>query len=109
VSQRTSANLHSRTSTQPYQQPSCGSVFRNPEPQKAGQLIEALGLKGLRVGGAEVSPIHANFIVNTGGATATDIDQLIAQVQQRVQAAHGIALHPEVKRLGPFEGITLAA
>jgi UDP-N-acetylmuramate dehydrogenase len=109
VSQRTSANLHSRTSTQPYQQPSCGSVFRNPEPQKAGQLIEALGLKGLQVGGAEVSPIHANFIVNTGGATAADIDQLIAEVQQRVRAAHGIALHPEVKRLGPFEGIALAA
>ena len=109
VSQRTSANLHSRTSTQPYQQPSCGSVFRNPEPQKAGQLIEALGLKGLKVGGAEVSPIHANFIVNTGGATAADIDQLIAQVQDRVHAAHGIALHPEVKRLGPFEGLALAA
>jgi UDP-N-acetylmuramate dehydrogenase len=84
-------------------------VFRNPEPQKAGQLIEALGLKGLQVGGAEVSPIHANFIVNTGGATAADIDQLIAEVQQRVRAAHGIALHPEVKRLGPFEGIALAA
>ncbi|MEY4430148.1 MAG: UDP-N-acetylmuramate dehydrogenase [Cyanobacteriota bacterium] len=109
VSQRTSANLHSRTSTQPYQQPSCGSVFRNPEPQKAGQLIEALGLKGLRLGGAEVSPIHANFIVNTGGATAADIDQLIAQVQERVRTAHGIELHPEVKRLGPFEGIALAA
>ena len=109
VSQRTSANLHSRTSTQPYQQPSCGSVFRNPEPQKAGQLIEGLGLKGMRVGGAEVSPIHANFIVNTGGATAADIDQLIAQVQQRVHRAHGIELHPEVKRLGPFEGIALAA
>ncbi len=109
VGQRTSANLHSRTSTQPYQQPSCGSVFRNPEPQKAGQLIEGLGLKGLRVGGAEVSPIHANFIVNTGGATAADIDQLIAQVQERVRGAHGIELHPEVKRLGPFEGIALAA
>ena len=56
-----------------------------------------------------MSPIHANFIVNTGGATAADIDQLIAAVQQRVRAAHGIALHPEVKRLGPFEGIALAA
>ena len=109
LSRRTSANLHSRTSTQPYQQPSCGSVFRNPEPQKAGQLIEGLGLKGLRIGGAEVSPIHANFIVNTGGATAADIDQLIAQVQERVRGAHGIELHPEVKRLGPFEGIALAA
>jgi UDP-N-acetylmuramate dehydrogenase len=109
VSQRTSANLHSRTSTQPYQQPSCGSVFRNPEPRKAGQLIEALGLKGLSIGGAQVSPIHANFIVNTGAATAAEIDQLIAEVQRRVSAAHGIALHPEVKRLGPFDAIALAA
>ena len=109
VSGRTSANLHSRTSSQPYQQPSCGSVFRNPEPQKAGQLIEALGLKGLSIGGAQVSPIHANFIVNTGAATATEIDQLITAVQERIQAAHGISLHTEVKRLGPFEGIALAA
>lgn len=100
ITARTSANLHSRTSSQPYQQPSCGSVFRNPEPQKAGQLIEALGLKGLRIGGAMVSPIHANFIVNTGGATAADIDALIRSVQQRVKDAHGIALQPEVKRLG---------
>ena len=109
LSRRTSANLHSRTSTQPYQQPSCGSVFRNPEPHKAGQLIEALGLKGLSIGGAQVSPLHANFIVNTGGASAGEIDQLIALVQQRVQSAHGIALHTEVKRLGPFEGVALAA
>jgi UDP-N-acetylmuramate dehydrogenase len=109
VSQRTSANLHSRTSTQPYQQPSCGSVFRNPEPQKAGRLIEALGLKGLSIGGAQVSPLHANFIVNTGGATAAQIDQLIAEVQRRVGEAHGIRLHPEVKRLGRFEDLALAA
>lgn len=100
VTARTSANLHSRTSTQPYQQPSCGSVFRNPEPQKAGQLIEALGLKGLQIGAAQVSPIHANFIVNTGQASATDIDALIEEVQHRVLASHGIRLHPEVKRLG---------
>ena len=100
VTARTSANLHSRTSTQPYQQPSCGSVFRNPEPLKAGQLIEALGLKGLQIGGAQISPIHANFIVNTGGANAADIAALIAEVQRRVEAAHGITLHPEVKRLG---------
>jgi UDP-N-acetylmuramate dehydrogenase len=100
VTARTSANLHSRTSTQPYQQPSCGSVFRNPEPQKAGQLIEGLGLKGLRIGGAEVSTLHANFIVNTGEARAADIDALIQDVQRRVAAEHGVELHPEVKRLG---------
>ena len=109
VSQRTSANLHSRTSSQPYQQPSCGSVFRNPEPHKAGQLIEGLGLKGLAIGGAQVSPIHANFIVNTGAASAGEIDQLIALVQERVMQRHAIALHTEVKRLGPFEDIALAA
>lgn len=100
VTARTSANLHSRTSTQPYQQPSCGSVFRNPEPQKAGRLIEALGLKGLSIGGAQVSPVHANFIVNTGKATAADIAALITAVQERVEAAYQLRLHPEVKRLG---------
>jgi UDP-N-acetylmuramate dehydrogenase len=100
VTARTSANLHSRTSTQPYQQPSCGSVFRNPEPRKAGRLIEELGLKGLSIGGAQVSPIHANFIVNTGNASAADIDALITEVQDRVEAAHQLRLHPEVKRLG---------
>lgn len=100
VTARTSANLHSRTSTQPYQQPSCGSVFRNPEPQKAGRLIEDLGLKGLSVGGAQVSTLHANFIVNTGGALAAEIDALISQVQQQVWQTHAIRLHTEVKRLG---------
>jgi UDP-N-acetylmuramate dehydrogenase len=100
VSARTSANLHSRTSSQPYQQPSCGSVFRNPEPLKAGRLIEELALKGLRIGDAEVSPVHANFIVNRGQARATDIAALIALVQERVQEAHGIGLETEVKRLG---------
>ena len=100
VSRRTSANLQSRTSSQPYQQPSCGSVFRNPEPHKAGRLIEALGLKGLRIGDAQVSPLHANFIVNCGNARAADITALIDEVQQRVRQAHGINLQPEVKRLG---------
>ncbi|MGB1775517.1 MAG: UDP-N-acetylmuramate dehydrogenase [Synechococcus sp.] len=96
----TSGNLAHRTTTQPYQQPSCGSVFRNPEPDKAGRLIEALGLKGTRIGGAEISTLHANFIVNTGEAQARDIHQLIHLVQDRIEAEHGIRLHPEVKRLG---------
>ncbi|KZR61865.1 UDP-N-acetylmuramate dehydrogenase [Prochlorococcus sp. MIT 1303] len=100
LNQITQQNLTHRTTTQPYQLPSCGSVFRNPEPLKAGRLIEALGLKGHRIGGAEVSPIHANFIVNIGGATAADINQMITLIQQRVQMAHGVMLHPEVKRLG---------
>ena len=96
----TSGNLSHRTTTQPYQQPSCGSVFRNPEPQKAGRLIEEMGLKGTRIGGAEVSTLHANFIVNTGDAQARDIHQLIHLVQDRIKAEHGIHLHPEVKQLG---------
>jgi UDP-N-acetylmuramate dehydrogenase len=75
-------------------------VFRSPEPEKAGRLVESLGLKGTRIGGAEVSPLHANFIVNTGGAKAADIDALIALVRQRVLESTGIDLHPEVKRLG---------
>ncbi len=100
ITRITSGNLSHRTSTQPYTQPSCGSVFRNPEPLKAGRLIEGLGLKGSRVGGAEVSTLHANFIVNTGAATAADIDELIQRVQQQVEAAHAVRLHPEVKRLG---------
>ena len=100
MSRVTSGNLNHRTTTQPYQQPSCGSVFRNPEPQKAGQLIEEQGLKGTRIGGAEVSTLHANFIVNTGDARADDINQLIQLVQDRVEQRHGIRLHPEVKRLG---------
>ena len=96
----TNSNLSHRTSTQPYTLPSCGSVFRNPEPLKAGRLIQELGLKGERVGGAEVSSVHANFIVNTGNATAVDINQLIELVQDRVEQRHAVRLHPEVKRLG---------
>ena len=96
----TNSNLSHRTSTQPYTLPSCGSVFRNPEPLKAGRLIQELGLKGERVGGAEISSVHANFIVNTGNATAVDINQLIELVQDRVEQRHAVRLHPEVKRLG---------
>ena len=96
----TNSNLSHRTSTQPYTLPSCGSVFRNPEPLKAGRLIQELGLKGERVGGAEVSSVHANFIVNTGNATAMDINRLIELVQDRVEQRHAVRLHPEVKRLG---------
>ena len=80
--------------------PSCGSVFRNPEPLKAGKLIEDLGLKGKRIGGAEISRIHSNFIVNIGGAKASDIKELIKLVQNRVKSAHNLHLYPEVKELG---------
>ncbi len=100
LTERTNQNLHKRTSSQPYHLPSCGSVFRNPEPLKAGYIIEKLGLKGTQIGGAEISKIHANFIVNTGKASAEDIDQLIKLIQEKVKRAYGFLLHPEVKRLG---------
>jgi UDP-N-acetylmuramate dehydrogenase len=83
--------------------PSCGSVFRNPLPQKSGQLIEQTGLKGFQLGGAQVSEKHANFIVNRGGATASDIYNLIFHVQKTIAERWGITLHPEVKILGDFE------
>ena len=96
----TNSNLHHRTKTQPYELPSCGSVFRNPNPYKAGKLIEELGLKGLAIGGAEISKLHANFIVNKGNATAQDIEDLITVVQTKIKEAYGLELHPEVKKVG---------
>ncbi len=98
--QVTNSNLSKRTSTQPYQLPSCGSVFRNPGPHKAGKLIEEAGLKGFCIGGAEVSTVHANFIVNKGHASSEDINDVIKYVQKKILERYGIKLHPEVKKLG---------
>ncbi|MBU6469017.1 MAG: UDP-N-acetylmuramate dehydrogenase [Betaproteobacteria bacterium] len=92
--------LARRVATQPLGQPNAGSVFRNPSGGFAAQLIEKCGLKGLREGGAEVSHKHANFIVNTGNATAADIENLIDRVQQRVREICGITLLPEVRIIG---------
>lgn len=92
--------LKKRNVSQPTNQPCAGSVFRNPEGDHAGRLIEATGLKGLNVGGASVSEKHANFIVNDGSATAADIEALILLVQQKVEAAQGIKLTPEVHIVG---------
>ncbi|ERN41177.1 UDP-N-acetylenolpyruvoylglucosamine reductase [Rubidibacter lacunae KORDI 51-2] len=96
------ANLNHRRATQPYHLPSCGSVFRNPELNSAGWLIEQLGLKGHRIGAAEVAHRHANFIVNCGGATAGDIYHLIRHVQDAVERHWSVMLHPEVKLIGEF-------
>ncbi len=96
----TTQNLQQRLNSQPYDLPSCGSVFRNPKDNKAGQLIESLGLKGFRIGGAEISKVHANFIVNSNDATANDISQLILVIQEKVKQSYGILLLPEVKKLG---------
>jgi len=92
--------LKRRNATQPTNKPCAGSVFRNPENDFAGRLIETEGLKGLTVGGAQVSDKHANFIVNTGSATAADIEALILLVQQKIEVAHGIKLEPEVHIIG---------
>ncbi len=92
--------LRERQQTQPLGLPSCGSVFRNPPGGHAAQLIESAGLKGERIGGAEVSAKHANFIINTGDATAADVEALIARVRDRVEANHGVRLELEVHIIG---------
>lgn len=92
--------LAKRLATQPLNQPNAGSTFRNPPGDFAARLIEASGLKGYRIGGAQVSEKHANFIVNLGDATADDIERLIAHMQETVQREHGIALQREVKIIG---------
>jgi UDP-N-acetylmuramate dehydrogenase len=92
--------LAQRATSQPTGMASCGSVFRNPIGAHAGALIEQVGLKGHRIGDAQISPKHANFIVNLGAATARDIESLIELAQQRVAAASGIELVPEVRIVG---------
>ncbi|MDU2065248.1 MAG: UDP-N-acetylmuramate dehydrogenase [Sporomusaceae bacterium] len=89
-----------REAKQPLDMPSAGSTFKRPPGHFAGTLIEQTGLKGFQIGGAAVSEKHAGFVVNCGGATATDVLNLIAAVQQKVQAAHGILLQPEVRVIG---------
>jgi UDP-N-acetylmuramate dehydrogenase len=92
--------LARRKQTQPIGEWSCGSVFTNPPGDHAARLIEAAGLKGLRIGGAVVSTKHANFILNEGAATARDIEMLIQQVQHTVAQAHGCQLTPECRIVG---------
>lgn len=95
--------LKRRNVSQPTNQPCAGSVFRNPQGDYAGRLIEQCGLKGLKIGGASVSEKHANFIVNEGTATAADIEALIELVQQKVEQIHGVKLVTEVHVLGEVE------
>jgi UDP-N-acetylmuramate dehydrogenase len=96
--------LARRQATQPLDVPSCGSVFKNPRGSYAGRLIEAAGLKGERHGGAQISPLHANFIVNTGGATAADVLALIGHARAAVRVRTGILLVPEVRIFGRGTG-----
>jgi len=95
----------------PFNQPCCGSVFKNPSgpswkreggPRTAGQLIEAAGMKGVRLGGVQVSPLHANYFVNTGNATAGDVRALIERVQVEVESRFQVRLEPEVKLIGAY-------
>ena len=93
--------LARRRATQPMGKPSCGSVFRNPVgPKGAAKLIDECGLKGYAVGGAQVSPVHANFIVNNWRATAADVLAVMRTMHNRVREASGVDLQPEVKFLG---------
>jgi len=96
------ADLGYRKRTQPLSQPSFGSVFTNPPSHHAGALIEKVALKGHTIGGAQISTLHANWIVNLSGASIRDVTQLMALAQQRVREATGVELVPEVRRLGEF-------
>jgi UDP-N-acetylmuramate dehydrogenase len=98
--ERVRALIRDRQAKQPLGLPSCGSVFRNPPGDFAGRLIESAGLKGFRIGGAEVSEKHANFIINTGNATAADIEALIAHVRATVAERSGVELTAEVHIVG---------
>jgi UDP-N-acetylmuramate dehydrogenase len=101
----TSGHLEQRRHSQPYHLPSCGSVFRNPESHPAAWLIEQIGLKGYKIGGAQVAERHANFILNCGGAKASDIFQIIRHVQQQVEYHWSLRLEPEVRILGEFQSV----
>ena len=96
------ANTAQRHNTQP-PGASMGSMFKNPAGDYAGRLVEACGLKGKRIGGAEISPVHANFFVNLGHAQVSDIWQLIQLAHSAVLEQQGIDLELEIELLGPFE------
>ncbi|HLY97258.1 MAG TPA: UDP-N-acetylenolpyruvoylglucosamine reductase, partial [Sideroxyarcus sp.] len=98
--QEIKALMEKRSASQPLQLPNAGSVFRNPPGNYAAKLIEGCGLKGKRVGGAQVSEKHANFIVNVGGATAAEIENLIEEVKTVVQQSTGVTLQCEVRIVG---------
>lgn len=91
---------HLRTSKQPLEYPSCGSVFKRPEGHFTGKLIQDAGLQGHRIGGAEISKKHAGFIINVGGATATDYTDMIAFIQETIWDKYQVRLEPEVRIIG---------
>lgn len=91
-----------RVTKQPLEYPSAGSTFKRPEGHFAGKLIQDSGLRGFRVGGAQVSEKHCGFVINKDGATAADIAELMRRVAEKVEKDSGVVLEPEVKRLGEF-------
>ena len=91
-----------RTKTQPYGEKSAGCIFRNPLPEQAGAIIDRMGLKGLSSGGAKVSERHANFIVNAGNSTSSDVLELIEMIKKEVRERSGIELESEVRYI-PYE------
>ena len=97
---RMEASLNRRKKSQPLTKPNAGSIFRNPEGDSAGRMIEALGLKGFSIGGAQISEQHANFIVNTGTATAMDVLAIIKHVRRCVKEEYGTELQPEIRFIG---------
>lgn len=105
ITATTSEYLKYRHKVQPYHLPSCGSVFRNPYPHAAAKLIEDTGLKGYKIGDAQVSELHANFILNCGHATSTDVIRLISYVREQVAKKWSIDLETEVKMLGDFSSL----
>lgn len=94
--------MEQRSSKQPLEYPSAGSTFKRPEGYFAGKLIMDCGLRGHRVGGAQVSEKHCGFVINTGDATAEDVRRLMEYVSERVQKEFGVSLEPEIKFLGEF-------
>ena len=100
VSKRVADYLARRKATQPLEYPSAGSIFRNPPGDYAGRLIEETGLKGKKIGGAMISPKHANYIVNTGGARAEDVLALMEMAKEKVREETGIELEPEIRVVG---------
>ena len=93
-------NKNYRKDTQPYNLPCAGSIFRNPLPYYAGQLVQQAGLKGYSIGGAQISPMHGNFIVNTGNGTADDVLALIQHVKGTIHQKYGIKIETEVEIIG---------
>ena len=91
-----------RVTKQPLEYPSAGSTFKRPEGYFAGKLIQDAGLKGFSVGGAQVSEKHCGFVINTGNATAADVQSLIGEVIDRVRKTTNVTLEPEVKQIGEF-------